>query len=142
MPPTNRRRGTTPESAVAPSTPLTEIPDGPLADMCHRVGLTMLLAIDTSEELWPDRIKALPDIQRYLDWHEIVRPGGRAHTPTDLAKIAITAGSVEELSRALIVELDRFHQSRMDPGFILVDAGLQVPAGSVPSLAGFFQNLR
>ena len=112
--------------------------------MVYCIELAMPPAIQTSSELWPERIEAIPDVSRYLQWHQEVRPGGRAHPPTQASGIQFQASSVKDLSLALIVALDDFHHFRTNPES--VPPGLDLPEGvkypEIRSLAGFFLSPR
>ena len=112
--------------------------DDSFTEMFDRIELTQSPAIQTSEDLWPDRIKASPDIPSYVHWHENVRPGGEAHPPNGLvSNLSIQARSVKELSQTLITMLDHYHRSQM--GFPVLDGVQHEPIGS---LQAFFQPLR
>lgn len=140
------------QGGVAGSTGLTTplaIPDGPLADMCRRIELPKLAAVETSAKIWPDRVQTLQDVAGYLQWHNKVCPGGDAHrspVSRQVPDLSIWARSVNALSRTLILMLDEFHWNQMTPGQARPDIGLLELEGvrydRITSLRPFFQPLR
>lgn len=131
--------------------PITQwtIPDGPVAEMIYCINLSRTEAIQTSAEIWPDRIKALPDISSYLKWHKIVRPGGTGHPSSisgDISNLNLRAGSVQGLAQALICMLDRFHYCQLSTELVDPEAVFHAPEGTVISIITsfevFFQRLR
>ena len=130
---------------------LAELPADPedmVTDMINRLGLPMLAAIQVSCRLWPGRLEGSRNVTGYLEWHEKVRPGGSLHRSDGLqsnSDLYAQGRSIEDISQALILMMDRFHCVRegLEP-----DSGLdfQLPRGAecahFESLGPFFSPIR
>jgi hypothetical protein len=139
----------TSDTIGSPPTARWTIPDGPFAEMLQRINQSKAEAIQTSAELWPNRVEAISDVSGYLKWHAIVRPGGTGHSSSvsnETSTLNLRAGSVRGLAQALICMLDRFHYCQISPGFVDPEDVFQAPEGAVTSmivsLECFFQRLR
>lgn len=119
-----------------------------VTEMLHRIELTVDEAIETSTELWPDRIRASRDAAAYFQWHQKVCPGGTAHLsggPVDLDdNLHIRAKSITGLAEGLISMVDRFH-SRVPgppPDGVMAEGPKGVFWRPITSLGEFFKPLR
>ena len=94
--------------------------------MLDRLALPGPRAIEVSRNLWPNRLEGSQDTTGYLEWHRKVCPGGSLHQgngPDQHDDLHVRGKSVEDISRALIMEMDRFHCMR---------AGLDAVSGLGP----------
>ena len=88
--------------------------DGTVAEMLCRIELTVDKAIETSAELWPNRIRDIRDATAYFRWHQKVCPSGIAHLSggpvSQDGNLHIRAKSITGLAEGLISMVDHFHR--------------------------------
>ena len=112
-------------------------------ELVNRIQLNASAAVQTAEDLWPQRAEASRDVRGYLDWHREVCPGGDFHVHTGEV-LRLQAESIEGLSHALISALDDFHRAQTEAA--PEPSGLQLPEDPerfrIKSIGVFFQQPR
>lgn len=122
--------------------------DATVTEMLHRIELTMDKAIETSAELWPDRITGCHDAAGYFQWHKKVCPSGTAHLSSGPVlqdnDLYIKAKSIAGLTEGLISMVDHFHsRSAGVPGpSPVANMAEGVSWRPITSLGAFFRPLR
>lgn len=125
--------------------------DGTVTEMLRRMEQTVDEAVETSRELWPNRIREFRDAAAYSQWHQKVCPSGTAHLSGGFASqhgdLYIRAKSITGLAEGLITMVDRFHRhSPSLPGPLTVDSLIEEPEGvhwsPIASLEKFFRSPR